>query len=92
MFNHEELLSYCDLDLQTIASYTSGTYSNLLHKAEKPSVCLSVLIFWHADILVMSASIETRFAENQSCAYRDQGVYFYKPTEPTIHQQEYIKD
>ena len=33
------------------------------------SVCPSVLIFWHADISVVSALIETRLARNQSCAF-----------------------
>ena len=67
--------------------------TNLLYKAEKPSVCLSVHPhFWHADISVMSASIETRLARNQSCAFGHHRVYFYKPTEPKIHRQECVKD
>ena len=46
----------------------AGTLASLLYKAEKPSVCLSVRPhFWHADISVVSASIETGLARNESC-------------------------
>ena len=46
----------------------AGTLASLLYKAEKPSVRPSVrLHFWYADISVVSASIETGFARNESC-------------------------
>ena len=65
----------------------------LLYKVEKPSVCLSVrLHFWHADNSVVCALIETGLARNESCVFREHKVYFYKPTEPTVHRQECIKD
>ena len=68
-------------------------YLYLLYKAEKPSVCLSVhLNFWQADNSVSSAWIETRFAWNERCVFVDHRVYFYKPTQPTVHQQERVKD
>ena len=70
----------------------AGTLASLLYKAEKPSVCPSVLTFWHADISVVSASIEMRLARNQSYVFGDHRVYFYKPTEPTIHRQECVQD
>ena len=52
-------------NLETLICY------NLLYKAEKPSVCLSVLIFWHAAISVVSASIETGLARNESCVIEE---------------------
>ena len=51
--------------------YRSTASGYLLYKAEKPSVCLSVLIFWHADISVVSASIETGLARNESCVIEE---------------------
>ena len=68
-------------------------YLYLLYKAEKPSVCLSVhLHFWHADNSAASAWIETGFARNERCVFEDNRVYFYKPTWPTVHRQECVKD
>ena len=50
----------------------AGTLASLLYKAEKPSVRLSVLPhFWHADISVMSASIKTGLARNESCVIEE---------------------
>ena len=66
---------------------------NLLYKAEKPSVRLSVrLHFWHADNSAVSARIGTRLARNESCVFEDHKVYFYKPIVPTIHGQECLED
>ena len=51
---------------------SAGTLASLLYKAEKPSVCLSVRPhFWHADISVVSASIETGLARNESCVIEE---------------------
>ena len=63
-----------------------------IYKAEKPSVCLSIYCFWHADNLAVSASIEAGLAQNESCVFKEHKVYFQKPTEPTVHQQECLKD
>ena len=49
----------------------AGTLASLLYKAEKLSVCLSILIFWHADISVVSALIETGLARNESCVIEE---------------------
>ena len=54
----------------------AGTFASLLYKAEKPSVCLSVCTFWHADISSMSARIDTGLAQNESCVFEDHKVYF----------------
>ena len=70
-------------------------YIYLLFKAEKSSVHLSVFIFWHVDISVVSASIKTRLVQNQSRAFGDHKAYFYKfykVTGPVIHRQECVKD
>ena len=48
----------------------------LLHKAEKPFVCLSVCNFWHADNSAVSARIEMGLARNESCVFEDHEVYF----------------
>ena len=60
-----------------------------IYKAEKLSVYLH---FWHTYNLVVSASIGMGFAQNKSCVFEENKVYFYKPTEPTVHQQECVKD
>ena len=66
---------------------------NLLYKAEKPYVCLSVVsIFWHGDNSAGPASIKTGLGRNESCAFKDYRVYFYKPTELTICQQEWVEN
>ena len=70
----------------------AGTLASLLYKAEKLSVCLSVLSFWHADISVVSASIETGLTRNESCVIEEDEVYFNKPTEPNVHRQDCIRD
>ena len=36
------------------------------------SVRLSVRIFWHADISIVSASIETGLARNESCVIEEE--------------------
>ena len=66
--------------------------SSLLYKAEKPSVCLSVCTFWHADISAVSTRIETGLARNESCVFEDHKVYFYKSIIPTVHRQECLED
>ena len=44
----------------------------LLYKAEKPSVCLSVrLNFWNADNSIVSVSIRTGLARNESCVCKE---------------------
>ena len=54
---------------------------------------LSVYLhFWHADNSAVCALIETRFAQNESCVFEEHKVHFYNPTEPTVHQQECLKD
>ena len=70
---------------------------NLLYKAEKLSVCLSVCLsvrlhFWHADNSTVCALMEMGLARNVSCVFEQHKVYFYKSTEPTIHRQECVKD
>ena len=53
----------------------------LIYKAEKLSVCLSVCLsgtFWHADISVVSASIETGLARNDTYVFWLQQVFSYK--------------
>ena len=71
----------------------AGTLASLLYKAEKPSVCLSVCTFWHADISAVSARIEkTGLARNESCVFEDHKVYFYKSIVPTVHRQECLED
>ena len=57
--------------IQTGGSALSNTY-----KAEKPSVCLSVCTFWHADISAVSARIDTGLARNESCVFEDHKLYF----------------
>ena len=52
------------------------------------AVCLH---FWHADNSAVFASIETGLARNESCVFKEHKVYFYKPTEPTVHRQECVK-
>ena len=52
---------------------------NLLYKAEKPSVCLTVCLsvrLRHADISAVSARIETGLTRNESCVFEDHKVYF----------------
>ena len=45
---------------------------NLLYKAEKPSVCLSVCLhFWHAHNSAVFALIETGLAQNESCVIEE---------------------
>ena len=51
-------------------------------------VCLSVCIFGTQ----ITASIETELARNESCVFEEHKSLFYKPTEPTVHGQECIKD
>ena len=69
-----------------ILLYFHGYFiANLLYKAQKPSVCLSICTSWHADNSVMSAWIKTRRARNESCVFEDHKVYFYKPILPTVH-------
>ena len=70
-----------------------ASYIHLLYKAEKPSVCPSVrLYFWHADNSAVSTRIETGLAQSKSCVFGDHKVYFYKPIVPTFHRQEYLED
>ena len=84
-----KIVSYC---------YVHGRqlFLNLLYKAEKPSVCLSVrpsvCTFWHADNSAVSAWIETGLARNESCIFEDHKVYFYKPIVPTVHWRECLED
>ena len=53
----DQAAKYCWFYLHVSSFYL------LLYKAEKPFVCLSVRPhFWHADISVVSALIETRLA------------------------------
>ena len=67
--------------------------TNLLYKAEKPSVCLSVCLHCKlADDSAVSARIETGLAQNKSCVYEDHKLYFYKPIVPTIHRQECLEE
>ena len=40
----------------------------------------------------MSASIEMRLAQSESCAFDDHRIYFCKPKEPSVHHQECVKD
>ena len=57
------------------------------------SVCLSVrLHFWRNDNSAVCALIKARLAQNESCVFEEHNVYFYKPTEPTVHRQECVKD
>ena len=51
----------------------AGTLAtSLLYKAEKPSVRSSVHPhFWHADISVVSASIETGLTRNERCVIEE---------------------
>ena len=61
--------------------------------AVRPSVCLSVrLHFWHAHNSVVGALIKMGLTRNESCVFEEHKVYFYKPTEPTVHRQECVKD
>ena len=60
----------------------------LLYKAEKLSVCLlSVVTFWHADISVVSASIETGLAQNDTYVFWLQQVCSYKLSQIVIFPQ-----
>ena len=47
------------------------TIANLLYKAEKSSICLSIRIFRHAGISVMSASVKTGLTRNESCVIKE---------------------
>ena len=84
--------------MRVIAMYLLYTiYYN--YKVEKLSVCLSVCIpssfhlhFWHIDNSAVSAWIETAHVQSKSCVFVDCRVYFNKPTEPTVHWLECIKD
>ena len=61
---------------------------NLLYKAEKPSVCVSVCWFiciFDTDNSAVPISIETTLAQNENCVVEDHRVYFYKPIKPIIH-------
>ena len=64
-------------------------YLFLLYEAEKPSVCQH---FWHADNSAVCALMEKGFTRNESCVFEEHKVYFYKPTEPTVHRQECVED
>ena len=83
MYRYSQLSTY-NINLHDMA----GTLASLLlYKAKKPSVCLSVhLHFWHADNSTVCALIETGLARNESCVFEEHKVYFYKPTEPTVHR------
>ena len=62
------------------------TYIYYIKLKSRLSVRPSVCTFWHADISAMSARIETRLAENESCVFEDHRVYFKKPMVPTVHR------
>ena len=68
----------------------------LLHKAEKPSVCLFVCLsactYWHADNSAVTASIEMGLAEIKSCVFKDHRVYLQKSTELTVYEHKCTKD
>ena len=52
-----------------------------VYKAEnRQSACLSVCSFCDAVMSVVSASIETRVSQNESCVFEEHEVYFYKST------------
>ena len=40
----------------------------------------------------MYSLIETGLVQNDSCVFEEHKIHFYKPTEPIIHQQEWIID
>ena len=55
---------------------------NLLYKAEKPSVSLSACIF---GTLITQQSLHGLKQDLFELKAEDHRVYFYKPTEPTVH-------
>ena len=54
----------------------AGTLASLLYKAEKPSVRLAVLSFWHAVNSAVCALIETEHARNERGVFEEHKVYF----------------
>ena len=51
----------------------------IVDEAEKPSVRLSVLSFWHAVNSAVCALIETGLARYERGVFEEHKVYFYKP-------------
>ena len=74
----------------SLALTLKPTKLNQLYKSKKSSVRLSA--FWHADNSAVCALIKTGLAQNESCVFEEHKVYFYKPTELTVYQQECVKD
>ena len=59
-------------------------YLSLLYKAENPYGC-------HAHISVVSASIKTELARNESSVFWDHGVYFCNSTHKNTHRHQCMK-
>ena len=51
---------------------------NLIYKAEKLSVCLSVFWYWVNNNSVMAAWIIVKLARCDSCVFWDHKIYFFK--------------
>ena len=66
---------------QSISIQTIQIMDNihLLYKAEKPSVRLSVLSFWHTVNSAVCPLIETELARNEKGVFEEHKVYFFKP-------------